>query len=393
MEQEYEYLLELMGCSLTGRPPRPRRDTDWQKLMDLADIHSVSGILAYANSQHRLCTDPELAGALRRNLLATLSVFARRAECFSRFSRRLREAGITHILMKGAVLRDYYPVPELRTFNDFDIVIRPEDRERCHALMLEAGYTPAVDWGPVYSYHREQVLYEIHTDIMEADVSDRADYRGYFAGMWQHTVAREEHCLEFTPEYHFLYLLTHIAKHISGSGAGARMYLDLGAFILHFGGRVDWAWIEGELKKIKLWQFARVAFTAVERWFGIASPLSFEAAPDDVMAEFLAYTMEAGPFGHFQREDTMANLKKNGEPGFLSRWKLLLERTFPAAETIRARYTYLQKMPWLLPVAWIHRLIITRGGFGRHAHEAQVILNTDAEQISRLSRLMRDIGL
>lgn len=52
----------------------------------------------------------------------------------------------------------------------------------------------------------------------------------------------------FTPEFHFLYMLTHIAKHIHGSGAGLRMYLDLAAFIRHHGTGLDWPWIEAQLR-------------------------------------------------------------------------------------------------------------------------------------------------
>lgn len=393
MELENEYLLDLLGCYLTGCAPQPRDDADWQKLMNLADIHSVTGILGYMNMQYRLCPDPALSRALRQLTLVTLSRFTQRGALLDQFCKMLQDAGIEHILMKGAIVRDYYPVPELRTFGDIDLVIHPEDRQKCHRLMLDAGFQPKVDWGPVYSYFRGPEIYEIHTDIMEIDVSEKADYQGYFSGMWQHAVTKSGSTLEFAPEFHFLYLLTHIAKHISNAGAGVRLYLDIAAFILHFGERIDWAWVEGELKKIELWDFARVAFTAVESWFGVACPMKFEPIADDVMAEFLLFTMEAGTFGHFQRENAMSKLKKTEVDTSGSRWKLLLVRLFPPVRTIEARYTYLQKMPWLLPVAWIHRLIITWAGFGKHAHEARVILKADTAEVTRMHRLMRDIGL
>lgn len=393
MELEHEYLLDLLGCYLTGRIPAPRNDVDWEKMIQLADIHSVKGILCYMSMRYRLCPDPALSSGHRQIVMSTVGRFAQRGALADQLFGKLRDAGIEHILMKGAVVRHFYPVSELRTFGDIDLVIHPEDREKSHALMLEAGFRPEVDWGPVYSYLRGPEVYEIHTDIMEEEVSDKADYQAYFARMWQHTVPRMECTLEFEPEFHFLYLLTHIAKHIAGCGAGVRLYLDIGAFILHYGERINWTWIEGELKKIALWDFARVALTAVERWFGVACPLGFEAVADEVMDEFLLYTLEAGTFGHFQRENAMAKLKKTETDSAGSRWKLLLTRLFPPAGEIEARYTYLRKMPWLLPVAWIHRLIITWAGFGRHAHEARTILRADTEEVSRLNRLMRDIGL
>lgn len=393
MDQEYQYLLNLLGCYLAGRTPVANAEVDWQKLKNLADIHSVTGILGYMNMKYRLCPDPGMSSVLRQTALATLARFTQREALAEQFCGMLRDAGIEHILMKGAVVRGYYRVPELRTFGDIDMVIHPEDRARSHQLIQDAGFETKVDWGPIYSYYRGSEIYEIHTEILEVDISDQADYRGYFAQMWQYAVSRKGSTLEFTPEFHFLYLLTHIAKHISGSGAGVRMYLDIGAYILHYGDRVDWNWIEAELKKLALWDFARVTFTAVERWFGVACPLGFETVADDVMQEFQMFTLEAGTFGHYERESAISQLKKTEIDASGFRWKLLLERMFPAARTIEARYTYLQKMPWLLPVAWIHRLIKTRKGFGRHAHEAQAIFRTDTAEVSRMQRLMRNIGL
>jgi hypothetical protein len=101
--------------------------------------------------------------------------------------------------------------------------------------MISLGFQRHADWEPVYSYAGGNALYEIHTDIMEIDVSDKADYKGYFSGMWDHARPDRPHSFRFTPEFHFLYMLTHIAKHVHGSGAGVRMYLDVAAFVLHYG--------------------------------------------------------------------------------------------------------------------------------------------------------------
>ena len=46
--------------------------------------------------------------------------------------------------------------------------------------MLSIGLARKHDWEPVYSYIRGVEYYEVHTDVMEVDVSDKADYKGYF---------------------------------------------------------------------------------------------------------------------------------------------------------------------------------------------------------------------
>lgn len=75
-------------------------------------------------------------------------------------------------------------------------------------------------------------------------------------------------------------------------------------------------------------------------------------------------------------------------------WDLCaLYRLFPAADTIQNRCTYLQKYPWLLPAAWVHRLVKTRGRFHDHTMEARGILSANKEAVQKLSRVYEAIGL
>ena len=393
MEREYNYLLHLLGAYLREEEPEALDGVDWQKLMHLAHIHSVIGILGYMSMKYPICLDEQVKPCLRRLCLNTIGLYTQRKALAQTMVQELDRAGIDYILMKGYVVRELYPVPELRTFNDIDIVIRPEDRKRSHELMLSRGYQVHTDWEPVFSYFKEQELYEIHTDIMEIDVSEKADYRGYFGNMWRYAQQIGEHSYCFTPEFHFLYLLTHIAKHIHGSGAGVRMYLDVAAFVRRYDAEADWVWIAEQLRELKLFQFAAVVLTAVEAWFGIASPMRHEKVSEVVMESFRDFTLEAGVFGHYNREDAMAGLKHTNQEESAPRLRQLLRRTFPAAKTIQTRYTYLQEKPWLLPIAWVHRLIKTRESLGKHAKEAQQIMHADSEEVRRMQKLMGDIGL
>ena len=74
-------------------------------------------------------------------------------------------------------------------------------------------------------------------------------------------------------------------------------------------------------------------------------------------------------------------------------YQMLLRMAFPKAETIQTRYTYLQDKPWLLPAAWVHRLIITRDTWQRHAREAQNILSADLTEVQKIKDLYDQLGL
>lgn len=393
METEYSYLLRLLGAYLREEAPAPADNVDWEKLLELARIHSVIGIVGYMGKKFPICPDQRYSGAFRSLCMSTISLYARRHALALEIAAQLEQAGIDHILMKGFILREYYPVPELRTFTDIDLVIRPEDRQKSHQLMLSLGFAVKDDWEPIYSYHRGEEYYEIHTRMMEIDVSEKADYQGYFANAWAHARAVSAHSYRFTPEFHFLYMLTHTAKHIHGSGAGIRLYLDVAAFVRRHGDTLDWQWLRQELQSLQLCDFARVVLGAVERWFGIGNPLSTAPVPEEILADFTDFTLEAGVFGHHNRDGALAKMKHQQQDTSGSRTALLLRQIFPKAETIQSRYTYLQDKPWLLPAAWIHRLVKTSADTGKHLDTARQIITADRSEVDQHRKLLKDIGL
>lgn len=369
-------------------------DMDWGKLSSLAKIHSVHNILGYM-----LMTNPSEQSAavypsLRKQYLNSLALMIQRVEAMKLLIAKLEEAGIDHLLMKGYVVREYYPVPEMRSFGDIDFLIRLEDREKVHKLMLEEGFTVKDDWEPVYSYVKGMEYYEIHSQLMEVDVSDQADYKNYFKSAWEHAYQVKGHTWELCPEFHLIYLLTHIAKHISGSGAGIRMYMDIAVFFEHFEDKLDWAYVEKELNHLKLDKFANVVFTVVEQYFEVKSPYPLKPVSPEIMEDFMDYTMQGGVYGKVNRDQGAVSLKKeNRNEESVSKTGTLLHELFPSASKIESRYTYLQGRNWLLPIAWIHRIVRTKTKWAEHAKRANSILKADKQEVIKLKRIYKEIGL
>lgn len=416
MKEIYSRYLSVMRAFVHEIAPERLQKENIGEIYRLAGINSTAGVFSYVYMAHPEQTDPEFLQIFRKECLGSFAAFTNRGELAKGLIRRLAENGIDCILFKGFVVRKYYPVPELRSYGDVDLIIRPEDREKCHKLMLAEGYNCTEDWEPVYTYVRGSENYEIHTEIMEIDVSDKADYKGYFRRMWEHVQPSEGfetvgagasapggagsenaapgRVWQFTPEYHFIYLLTHIAKHICSSGAGVRMYLDLALFVRHFGNDLDWNWVENELRSLCLEDFANVALTAVRDWFGVESPLPLRPVDAAVMDDFAEYTVEGGVFGKVGRDTGVVFMKQNNRSEEKSsRLGTLLHHVFPSASALENRYEYLKKNRWLLPAAWVHRLIVSRKEWGRFANSAKGIMTADMDEVSRLKRIYKEIGL
>lgn len=398
MQKIYSIYLSALRAFVQGTMPEKPDAAQLQGLLELAKIHSTQGIVSYVYMSHPELVPPEMQKLLRKQCLAQIALYTKRAEQVKLLAAELDKTGIDGIFFKGFVVREYYPVAELRTFGDVDILIRKEDREKSDRLMHNLGYEPHENWEPSYSYLKGSEYYELHSRVIGFNVSDKADYVDYFSHIWEHTQPSEiiklPHAMELTPEYHFLYLLAHIAKHISGSGAGARMYLDIAFFIRHAGSGMDWNRIAEELQKLNLADFANVALTAVERWFGVKSPLTLRAVPEDVIDDFLEFTLSGGVYGYAGRDKSIVFLKQqNRNDAKISKFKTLMFHAFPPARSLKNRYPYLQKHPWLLPAAWINRLADSRKEWGRFAANTKGILTANEEDAKKLKKIYKEIGL
>ena len=395
MEKQYQNYIDVLRAFVQGNAPA---ELDVNALMELARIHSTMGILCHIGLVHPGLADPSMRGWMRHHCLTETALCGRRAELAKVLAAELDKHDIDFILFKGLVVREYYAIPELRTFGDVDIIIRKEDRQKCDALMLELGYERNEDWEPSYSYRKGLEYYELHSRVIGFDVSDKADFVGYFEDIWSRTrpaqVVDLPHARELTPEFHFLYLLTHLAKHISASGAGIRMYLDLAFFIQHFRNALDWDWVSRELEKLCLADFANVALAAVEQWFGVESPLPLEMVEASMLDDFTDFTIAGGVYGYVGREKGEVFLKqqnRNGEK--VSKWKTLLHHAFPPTKVLVNKYAYLEPCPWLLPMAWLQRLMDKRKEWSRFAAHTRQILTADEEKVLKLKRIYQKIGL
>ena len=393
MNEEAVYLLKALKSFVTEEDPGSYQG-DWEQLVQLANIHSVTGILGYMVMNYPHDVNPQIHSFLKNQCIRTIAIQTMRAEGMRRLIDRMDGAEIDHLLFKGYVLKDYYPVPELRTYGDIDFLIRLEDRKKSDELMVQEEFERKTDWEPVYSYLRENEYYEIHTDVMEVDVSDKADYKGYFQHIWEHAHLVNGHTYELSPEYHFLYLLTHIAKHISSSGAGIRMYMDIAVFIKRFGENLDWSYVREELEKLCFKDFANMVLTVVQEYFGIKSPFPLAGIDQEIMGDFMEYTMAGGVFGHVGRDPGLVELKKEDRNSDdVHRLRTIMRRLFAPADELEKRYTYLKDRHWLYPVAIVHRLFKTRDTLDLHIREAQSIMHTDTEEVMRLKRVYKEIGL
>ena len=394
MEKEYQIIIKILKAFLYDKMEQTDDVVNWEKVMQLLRINSVSAIAGYAFDNLIGSEIPEsVRNECGSDYFGFIAMTTMRDEAMKALKEQMDERGIDYLLFKGMIVKELYTIPELRTFGDIDFAIRERDRGRCHAMMLQLGYQPHDDWEPVYSYNKDYESYEIHTQLLDSNMNKKADYQEYFRDFWKHAVKTGAHSYELDTEYHLIFLLAHIAKHVYGSGAGIRMYLDIAFYLREYRERIDWTHFETEIQKINLTKLVNTVFSSVEKWFDVKSPIALIDLDKDFEDEFLRFTLNGGVFGFKGKAAKLSQVRKNSQGATVRRADTLLKRAFPSADTIKIRYTYLEKKPWLLPAAWVHRFFKKKSSTAHYLEESMSILKADKEEVAAINAFYDKIGI
>jgi len=353
-------LADLCAGSVTEKPEDP---LDLDAFSALADSQDLA---ALAHVQCRRWMGMESGAARLRNaFLSAVFASVNFGDILRDIASRFQAAEIPFLIMKGSVYRACWPEPALRSMGDMDLVIRPEDRQQADAILMEMGCRRMIDNAVVWTYWIGDFMLEIHDHMFYEHLTSSFDYIGYFDRVWEHTKRGTVFGIDdmLLPEenFHFLYLMTHTAKHVVNSGCGFRPFLDMVFACRAWSDRLDWAWLETELAKMELLAFTKTCFSLCERWFGVTMPLERAPVSDAFYETATEKLFRDGLFGLENAENeggfTAKELKRSRGPYWLAASKLVLQKVFPAYREMRyiPWYRFLDGRPWLLPAAWVYR--------------------------------------
>ena len=287
----------------------------------------------------------------------------------------LEKEGIRYLPLKGAVIRELYPEPWMRTSCDIDVLIPEAELDRAVAA-LERD-TEFRD--PKRRYHdvsmvSRHVHLELHFSIREnLEPADRL-----LAVPWDYAVQLHGARYAFTPEYQLFHVLAHMAYHFLHGGLGVRPYLDL--WLLQKKTRFD---------EQKLRQLCQTG--GLLRFYDACSALAaawLEGGDcDEVSAELEAYCFDGGVFGSAENQ-ALAEQRGKSRIGYVAR------RLFLKKDVLKEMYPTLKKYPFLLPYYELRRwprAITSRRK--QVAEELRTVRNTPEEQTAKFDRLMKQVGL
>lgn len=359
------FFLQTLADFLTGTKTTETAGVDWEEVFALARAQDLDGVV-FHSCRSRLPREIK-----RTKVMPYLACAARafqQEELIKDLAGRTEQKGIPLLFFKGAVIRDCYPVPALRTMGDVDFLVHREDRETVDRILREEmGCERFIDNHDVWTYWKGKLYLEAHTHVFYDPLANDTDYRGYFDGVWEN--ARPAPVFGVSSEFlyvpdenvHFLYLMAHTAKHVTNKGSGFRPYLDMVLTARQWADRLDWTWIARELEELRLLEFTRVCFGLCERWFGVKMPLEGAERPEEFWIAATEKSFSDGVFGLANAENAGAKsareLKRSHRPRWLATLLLTLRKLFPPYEDLQLIpwYSFVDGRPWLTPAAWIYR--------------------------------------
>ncbi len=351
MTAEQSLFLALLRCAVCGGEAELPQETDWEALYQIAASQSLSG-LCYVQLRALPGIPPEALERFHQGFFSDAYHAANRAACMAAFTGKAAEQGIALLPFKGWAVKDCWPVPELRSMGDLDVLIHTADREQTDAILKELGYARYINNHAVWTYTERDVKLEIHDHMFYEYLANDFDYRGYFDRAWERgTDAGFQLC----------FLLTHMAKHITNSGLGFRFFLDLVFFCRANGAALNWDRVRGELDTLRLSDFAATCFALCRAWFGYESPMAERTLDPGFYAFATEKMFRDGVFGLENEQNeaaqTAKEMKRSAAPYWLTAVDLTRKNLFPPYEDMQLIpwYSFVDGRPWLLPAAWIYR--------------------------------------
>ena len=284
---------------------------DYDELLQLGEEQSVLGLVTAGLEQ---VVDIQVAKKDVVPLLQRVIAVENRNSAMNEFVaslfKRLQEAGIRAVLVKGQGIAQCYARPQWRSPGDVDLLLDGADYERAKELLLpgaesvdtEYGYMQHIgirigDWDvELHGNQRTRLSRRIdrRLDIIQTEMFLRRDFRKWETGGVT---------IPLPPiDYDVVFVFCHILHHFFMEGIGLRQICDWCRLLWTFRDSLDVTMLEFRLRKMRLlseWKaFAAYAvgylgmpaeamplYDKSERWLRKASKIN-------------SFVLEVGNFGH-----------------------------------------------------------------------------------------------
>lgn len=347
-------------------------------LYDIAEKHDLAHLIAHALQQVGMLQGYPAAEKFKKALYVALVRYEKMRCELERIYSVFELEQITYVPLKGALIRQYYPEPWMRTSCDIDILIHEEDLEYAEKSLTEKlkYKVESRNYHDISLYSPSGVHLELHFQILEHN--EKLDF--VLRQVWDYVEAYQGYQYEMTNTYFMFHLWAHTAYHFMGGGCGIRSLLDL--WILEKGIRYDKKQFEDFCKQSQIDTFVVQMTRLINVWF--------EQGKGDNVADALEeYIISGGTYG---TSENIAKAKKTEHSNLIA---YIGKRVFMPYADLCVLFPKLKKHAILYPYYMIKRWCKLLQGevYKRVSNEVTTYRSVEKEHVDDLKKLFGELGL
>lgn len=341
----------------------------------MSEIHHVVPMIynaAYNEDFFKEC-DANFQAMFKSSAFRYIFSQIQRTNHFLEVYKKLSEKNIKILVFKGIIFRNMYNNPDDRISSDEDILIKKEDYEKVKEFFLSEGFE-FIDKGEECAYFSKStgLCIEVSTSLFSHESKAYGHLNKLFEDVFEKSIKiniDKIDILTLSHEQHLIYIVFHNMKHFLTGGFGIRQVADFSKYIETYGEYINWEKFWSDLKDLNYDTFALNLIEISLKYLGfnddkITYPdniTSFDELKNSqkyyINSESLINDiLDAGVFGASTMDrkhtalmtlDAVEDKKKSNR----------LKAVFPNVNYLKDNYTYLQKYPILLPIAWGQRIL------------------------------------
>ena len=380
------YFLHLVKCALKSEQPTEAPETvDFVKVLEISKRHDVENLTFLSVEKLQRKIDDELFASWQELYFKDQKRCLFQDMALEELVEAFTGKSIDCMPLKGSVIKNYYPNPDLRSMGDIDFLVREQNRQIVRDIMHSLGYEDDIlDDGQVDGFKKDRLVYvEIHYDFS----AENHAYHDLFSIDWSKLLPTEtQHLYKMDFEDLYFFNVGHYAKNMHNRGMGIRAVVD---------GYVLWNKMSVEQKHSLLNRFAQTELNDFHnRLLEIADVWFDDKGADERLMLIQDYLINKPTYGNKKDEITMYAIRDNADASNL---KYIIRKIFPSSDELYRRFNIKHRFSIFLPYLWIARIFSQLFGnkakWDKAKEQAEAFKTVKQDDIDYKRSVLKDFGL
>lgn len=339
---------------------------EWMQLYKEAIEHQIHLLIFSEANKYGSKVNPALFDNWRKNTIFQVLQSIQSFAAVGSLLDALRDANVPILVLKGLHYKYLYREPDLRIMGDIDLLIKPESLDKAIRIIESFGYTKGKkDPKHIAFFHKQSIPIELHFALFTE--SKRKVAAGFNTAIWNEAYFYEADKMTFlvpSDINQIIYCCIHMTNHFGKGGFGLRQLADFNLLVRRICETLRWNKLLEQAEINGIGKFVEVLSYICHKLFDLKIPeaiIKTYSGDEENIEQMIKAILDAGTFGGKDKaassNRSLASYISQSESNEKSRLRYL----FPPRESLGSAYSYVNKHGVLLPVAWIHRLLINIG--------------------------------